>query len=578
MGFSEIGPKGLPLSVSVAATRDGRAFTSPRVIIASQSAMPATTSSWAVSKMYVRRRTPIAAGRWAALIPVWVNFYQGTPGGGSAVAEMSNSLTPFEITCTLEMTNTATITAAASGTTSRTVSWENDSGTLFNVTFGGATSGECAPGDMIFGDPILASDVGLSYFEFTNRENFPFWRQAVQHVDGSTNLVLPNMGTGEYGFPKNTRGNAGTASNAGTTYADFVLDARRTGRTTGRAPNGVLSTEFGPAFILGIPLDGQKAVVVMGTSTPAGQGDGSFAFDWANTISDTLKNHVWDLSGLFGRVSTGFDETQFPIAQMAIGGTTIGPTWGEVKTTGSTTQMDQRASHPKLLAYTDLLIIGHDVNDSATADADFDRSYRRLLFAAKQMNPKIKTYYLERNHVNAYDGTNTFAPTEAGSTLSVQLNKYTNIAGFVTAGLLDGKVSIRPSTGAVGAMAPTGFLCSTNAIESGTATGGTTTSIVDSTKTWVGGRYTNAWIKITTGGTDYIRKISGHGTAWDTKSNTLVPASALSFAPNPGDPYVIYKCVQTDTLHLNAVGHTMAADIDLRAFFTAQGFPYFNRP
>lgn len=570
-------PKQNTAAVLATNPRDSGAFTTTRAIIASQSGLPNNgTSSWAVSKAYCCRKTVIAGGKWKALKFIYCNFYSGTPPGGGAVVEMSNRLTPVEITATLEMVNPASITSATSGIASRTVSWENDSGALFNLTFNGVSSGLLAPGDFLESDWVYPSDVGLSVFEFTNREQCPFVRSAFQHQDGVTNMVLPWMGTGQYGFPMRVRGNAGTASNAGTTYADFVLDARRSGRTTGKTPNGTLAMEFGPVMVVGIPADGQKALVAMGTSTPAGQGDGGYTFDWANTLNDTTRNHVMDMGGLFGRACTD-DNTAVPFLQMSVGGTGIMPTWGESKTTGSVTMMDQRASHPKLLRYADVLVIGHDINDAATSSTDFDRCYKRLIRYAKSQNPNLKTYWLERCTTATNNSSNTAAPTEAGST-GTEIAKYTNLAALQAAGWIDGKVSIRSAVGATGPLAPFGFLCdSVSSVESGTVTSGTTTSLTDASKTWVGGRYTNAWVEITISGVPTVRKISGHGGAWNTQKTTLQWSTALAAAPSAGDTYRILKCVQTDNLHMNAVGHTLAGEA-IKTFLAGQRFPFFNRP
>lgn len=233
-------------------------------------------------RFFVRSRHHVAAGKWKALAVVYINWRRNTSIGAS---ESDAGLAAVDIIgAGLEM-----VATPISGT--RNFSYPNTGGPTTAITFGGSRSVRLQVGDAVVSDWILPSAFGLPFFEFTTRELAPWVRTAYGSTDRVAGIFLPS-----------TMGPTTTSYFQQDYFATPADDAAALALT---APTGATSRITGltfvngqvvptPVCLIGIPADGQKAVIILGTSR----------FDSGSNFSDRGSTYTGTVGTGDGAAST----------------------------------------------------------------------------------------------------------------------------------------------------------------------------------------------------------------------------------------------------------------------------------
>ncbi len=202
-----------------------------------------------------RVKAKIAGGKWAALAPVFV------------CASLTTLQSPFGVSNTPKVTLAFNL-ELANGTQTASYDSPNTGGTILQGKFNGVTDGIMQGGGVLVGDFIYASDASLPYFQWTDRTFLP-WIRTAWSKTGAGDALFQTQAT-EYNYPCNSHTAVCTSyANAKTLINTTGVNNYNGGNNFWGADAAALPTCIG---FIGIPLDGQKSLVWIGTSIVDGDG------------------------------------------------------------------------------------------------------------------------------------------------------------------------------------------------------------------------------------------------------------------------------------------------------------------
>lgn len=541
-------PQGAPARTFPIGTRTtsstSSSGTSPRAIWASNDEMLVAGTGQDTTNQFfsTRVKTSIAGGNWAAIAPVYCGSY--LTGFKSPVG--TNNTDRATLSFTLELGNGSfqnTYTSTNAGSTAP-----------FQGTFNGNVDAVLLPGDILVGDWVYPTDLGLSTFNFSDRTKLPWIRTAWSKNSATDVLGALSSARTEYNYPCNSH----------IAICDDYAHAKTLGLITGvtnyNSGNNFYSaggSQSLPAPIgwIGIPASGQKAIIAMGTSIRDGDGSGLFRQGGVNPANNTMSNY--DLPGWPNRFG-GKLTRSVPVLNFGVGASTLYGRWSP--DTAANSWMvggypafnNQRLLLAKFCSWFDLLI-ADDVNNDSTGTFP-DSLYHFTRFIQEQ-NPTIKIYGV-REPNGGIDISGATVPYGGGLD-----TKWSNEDSMVTNGYWDGMMTNREDIN-------TKFFVDAGVqLSSTTTSNGTTTSLIDSGQNWLNAQWTNSWIKI--GGVKQV--ITGC-------VGTTMTFNAFAGAVNSGTAYTIEGNTTSDQLHPNTYGQWRIAD-NLEAQLASKGIsiPYFTR-
>ena len=537
-GFTSGG--GGPTTIVVAGAAPGTsAASSPRLILATHTRFfnaVASANGAARAFMYSRQRVRLAPGNWEELRPVLFNSRRGGIDGINS-NETDEGLLDAIYFGTFEMHNGVPATSA------NYFPFTNQGGARADLTFGGCSSVLMRRGQVIVGDPVLPAQFGLTSFNGDDPELWPFVRNGFMSPDGVANLSIATaqdeMGPQYYQSERSDNGNPGF-----TTKAALLAHVRESGVSGDFGAYGQAPMLFG---FVGRPASGQRSYSFGGSSTPAGDGDQkAYVRDVTNTLPAGGKANAdlrsWPLRFL-RRIG-------MPGANGAQGGSNLNVNWGVADTAAGLPRANFRRGQTDLVKYFDVHIEDNTTNDAGVTNlADYTAAVRRKVAVYKRENPHLKFGWTLRPWAVLDGNTTTTPPTEAGQTERsgiLRTDFFPAILALKAEGVIDFILDLRGSAG-YGSDIPGkewAFCCSGSPVEPGTATGGTTTSIVDASKNWPNSYWTDCWVSV--GGIS--RRVTG------SNANTITFATALPAAVAAGDAYSFLPIVCTDSFHPNPYG------------------------
>lgn len=374
-------------------------FNGERAIFASQSHLGSAVcnghSVQTSPRFFTRGRMHVAAGRWKALAVVYLNWRRNTAGGLGA-SESDAGLSPVDIIgAGLEL-----VAQPITGT--RNNLHPNTGGQTAPITFGGARDIRLLVGEAVVSDWILPSTFGLEFFEFASRDLAPWIRTAFGSIDRTAGIFLPSMTPPtNYSFFQQDY------------YAVPADDPAALALTT---PSGATSRITGltgaqqviptPAFLIGIPADGQKAVLILGTSR---LDSGSGFSDRANTYAGSVgagngsvftdgpaDSSYLDLPGAACKWLQD-PEVSAPFFMIATGGGNMSINWSTYSGNRPTTLAyenpgaNRNDGHRFVMQFADVLFNEHGVNDSyigigSYTLADFKAQHNGIATEFKRVN------------------------------------------------------------------------------------------------------------------------------------------------------------------------------------------------
>lgn len=538
MSFSEIGPKGLPAPPVV--NVGGASFTNPRWIWASVNDYHVVSTGGITTTAQFpafRRKARIAGGRWLALAPVYLAAsFQSTRSPAGASLDLAN----HTICGALEMSN---------GTEPTSFNSSNVGGTKIACTWGGVDEILVSGGMLVIGDPIYASAASLAFFEFPNRNNLPWER--IGFSKAAATDVLPNRNSiQEYNVPLCLRAKS-EASFAAVKTTTMGADGSQ-GGGAGQYGLGNQGDTCGFLGWIGIPLSGQKATMFTGTSITQGTGDNSSMQGGVDPAGNTFANY--DLIGWPCRWAESLTKSA-PCLNFAVGASAARSLWSPSGNDwGSSSDAAlSREVVANLAQYFDFFQVHDPQNDNiSTMRAAVETSIRMVRAA----NPAIKVF-----SVRVPNG----GPTMAGGNTaydSASLDpKYAVFDTLFAEKKIDFQLDLRID-------AANTFVTRAN-IESGTTTAlGTTTTLIDTTKSWRTNFYAGQWVEIAG-----VKQLISANTA------TTLTFSAYGAAVASGVSYVINGNTSSDQLHPNTYGHRVmgAERFEAEQLRVGMNIPSFTR-
>lgn len=438
---------------------------------------------------------------------VYNSLLQGTIAGTPEVLPGNN----FEIKVSLELSN----------------------GTLVPVWFGTNRLTLMKPGVTVVSNPVgvsLAAGEIVYVRTFINRIISNTFTNNIGEA-GSITANLTNL-VQSY----SARGTVFTSSNEGAVFSvatgvdPFLQDFTDSGLVAGS--NNIV---YGPVEILGIPeVKNRKSVVVIGDSIASGAGDAAAP---VGTVANTLFSEY-----ALGLVNRAFGPLGIPLTKLAIGGETA-LEW----VTNTVVFRRQRLINNS----TALIMLG--TNDIATG-ASAATVQTRLAAIVAKMRKYCDTIYVSTilPRASSTNGWTTLAnqvPSTLGGSFTTTKN---TVNDWLRGGGLPG-VGIIDLADVAESSRNSGIWKAGTIAVSGTATGGSGTTIVDAGATWT----TNQWYgyaatNLATGQSGYI--LSNTATTL-----TFTSAAAFSPVPGPGDAYSIALSWTADTVHPTSFGHAQLA-------------------
>lgn len=543
------------------------AYRGEKAIFASQSHLSNVVANGhsvqTVPRIVLREKVHPAAGRWKALAVMYVNWRRNTSIGAS---ESDAGLADVDIVgAGIEL-----VAQPITGT--RNQSHPNTGGPTAVITFGGAPGIRMQVGDSIVSDWILPSQFGLEFFEFTTRELSPWIRTFFASPDRTSGIFLPS-----------TMGPTTTTYYQQDYYATPADDAAGNALV---APTGNTSRISGLTFVngqvvpaplclIGIPADGQKAVLVLGTSR----------FDSGANFSDRAQTYFGAVgAGNGGTFTDGPADSSYldlpgpaakwlqdpevsaPFVMLATGGGSLAVNWstytGGRPTTGISYENPgggRNDGHRFLMQFADVLVNEHGVNDSYVGvggytDADFKAQHGAIATEFKRINP-VGKYIACHGPCSGYSTTavalNPASQTNANGTYVA--NYLARLNELVTEGKVD-YIWDWKSTDAVGSglNAFSWGVSSPLVIWSGTTTTGSTTSSINlnGAVNMLKRRHYNQCILRIAGEDRFINSNTG---------NTISVSAPLSSAPGAGVTVEILGNYSHDGLHPSGWGEVRLA-------------------
>lgn len=526
MGFSEIGPKGLPSGILkknygssfARASYLNARTTEPRVIWCTHSEyMTSDTSTSSTNQFTGGVSTPrFAGGRWLAIAPVYIGAAIST--NNSPVGALLTT-SRADLCCTLEAVGPTG--AAQSG-------WDasRPDSTYVPINFNGTRDAKFGGGDFIVGDLVYASDVsGVgSYWEFDDPNDFPRIRTAVGKASATD--ILPALTLTEYNKPSWAR------ALTGVDYATVksVIDTANMSNAAWNSDQTIIS----PIGFVGIPLSGQKSFMFLGTSICDGDGDGSGLQGGVNPANNTYRNY--DLIGWPNRFGQRAD-VNIPVLNMAVGASALAKLWGNGTTANwANTELIelQKRLILKLAQYFDYFI-GYDVHNDPVGE--FPDALQNFTSELRAANPGIKIYGCRVPN----GGLQQNGSTTAYNSASLD-PKWTLLDAMVTNGYWDGMLTVRESGDD---KYPTLADLATF-----TATGGSTTTIDLSTATWFRNEFGSAYVTV-----------DGETRTITSNTRTSITVNSAFSASTSGKAVTILGNCTYDATHPSVRGHKRMAEL-----------------
>ncbi len=516
-----------------------------RVLLAGQSRTPMSGNSTNTGitvfglkpQTFIRGRLKLAAGKWKALGLLFLNWRRNT--SVTSRPESWWDLKAFQVQCALELANGVL--------TPKSWNSPNTGSTVIPVTWAGESLKTIQPDQMVMSDLIYASDHGLPYFEVTDREFQPWIRAALRSVDGQ-NLQIPVQDSAvNFRYYENSFWLDPADWNAAVSQVVPTGSGRITGLAGCNLPYPV------PAILVGIPLEPTSPVAIIGTSIEHNGNDLVDNVSYLNAVGSGGPEgpFVRDEAGWPMRWAERLD-TCFPILNQANGASSLFGTWKVGQTyQGSETPADLRDGHLWTLRFADVLVVGHHVNDaSSMADsAEFLNLMRRFVNAAKAQNRSLKVVWTKTplsGMPSSAARLNPALQTVANGNIT---KCWDAIDAALAEGLIDRILDFRQpdAVGNLGTSTITWRVAPSPVV--GTATGGTTTRITDTSKNW----RVNEWFEsaVVVGGE--IRRVVSN-TATELNLDSALPA-----AVSAGTAYEVAGNCTWDGLHPNAFGHRRMA-------------------
>lgn len=517
------------------------ATTSPRAIWAGAgSQLSADTGLGASTQFFnTRVKTDIAGGNWLALAPVYAGAYIygfKSPIGTEITA-------PVTLSFSFELANGALQNSYLSTNAGSTAP--------FQGTFNGNVDGVLLPGDILVGDWIYPSNVGLSVFNFSDRTLLPWIRTAWSKTGASDILGVRDVLTTEYNYPSNSHF-ATCDSYALAKTLNGITGITNYNTTNNFYASGASSTLPSPIGWIGIPASGQKAIIAMGTSIRDGDGAAGYRNGGVNPANNSMNNY--DTIGWPSRFGNKLSRS-VPVLNFGVGASSMYGRFNSAAAAGSwapsyAAYCNQRLALAKYCSWFDLLI-ADDVNNEPGGFTDTLYDFTRII---KEPNPALKIY-----GVREPNGGVTITGSTVGYSGSLD-TRWANEDDMVTNGYWDGMMTNVEDVNKY-------FLDAGAQVSSTTTSNGSTTTLIDNTQTWLRNQWSGSWVMI--GG---IKKsISGNDV------NTLT-FSAYAGAVNSGTAYTIEGNTTSDQLHPNTYGQWRFAD-NFVAQLASKGIsiPYFSR-
>lgn len=539
--FGAIGKMPDLLPVNDASAAIARAHdTNPRAIWASinDCLWADTGASQSTNQFFATRvKTRIAGGKWAAIAPVFCGSY------------MTSQRSPFGTTITAPVT-ISFVLELANGTLTSSYTSPNTNGTLYQGAFSGSVDGILRPGDILVGDWIYPADVGLTEFNFTDRALLPWLRVAWSKTAASDNVGAQNWT--EYNAPFN--GHFAPC----TSYANAKTLINTTGINNYNGGNnffGSSDSDRIPTCIgfIGIPSDGQKAVFFDGTSIMSADQLSGYKQGGVDPANNTIRNY--DFSGFPGEWAQDVTRS-IPILVCGLGSSAMFRVFSDNATDGGWSTPEpitrQRANWARFAAWFDVFI-AKDVNNDNSATGTYASILQTFTNTIKAQNPHIKIYGVRVP--NGYVDI-------SGSTQAYNTGldaRWTAQDAMVTAGFWDGMLTVRES-------GDSKFPDNGAQVTSTTTSNGSTTTLNDSTATWVAGQWVGSWVEV--GGVK--KKINAN-------TRTQLTFDAFAGAVNTATAYIIHGNTSDDGLHPNKYGaRYLATKLDA-AIQAVYPIPKFTR-
>lgn len=411
-------------------------------------------------------------------------------------------------------------------------------GTLVPVFFNGARLKLMKPGSVAISEPV---GIRLAAGEV-------FWVRTYFNRIASTSYT---DGTGQAGFLASNQtnlcsnvtlrgtlfsGTEGASFSSSTGVDPFLQD--KTDSSTIAASN---NQGYAPIAIVGrVETTQAKSVIVIGDSISAGSGD---------FTPGSPTNSNFDIYSGRGYWPRAFRDS-YAITQLACGGEQT------VDFIGNTKSFYRYA----LADYGSTAILALGTNDIMTGGLTAAQLKAKILLLIEKIAPKVSKI-LVGTMIPRTTSTNGWLTT-AGQT-TVMTNSFNSVRVEVNNWIRElgtGHPYIEIADLVESARDSGLWKAPGTALDSGTATGGSTTTIVDSSKSWT----TNQWM-------GYVAAASSSsgqaGVITANTSNTLtltVTSGALSPGVSAGNTYTIHAAYTLDGTHPSAYGHAqMAANVVL---------------
>lgn len=367
-------------------------------------------------RFFTRARMHVAAGRWKALAVVYLNWRRNTT---NAASESDAGLSPVDIIgAGFEL-----VAQPITGTRNNT--HPNTGGLTVPVTFARGRDVRLLVGEEVVSDWILPSQFGLEFFEFGSRDLAPWVRTAFGSIDRTAGILLPSMTPPtNYSFFQQDY----YAVPADDTAAlALTAPSGATSRITGLT--GVQQTVPTPAFLIGIPADGQKAVFVLGTSRlDSGAGFSDRAQTYAGAVGSgngsvftdgPADSSYLDLPGAVCKWLQD-PEVSVPFFMVATGGGNMSINWSTFSGNRPTNLAYENPGANRndgqrfLMQFADILINEHGCNDSFIGQGGY------TLADYKAQHSGIATEFKRVNLFGKYIAC--FGPVSGYTTTAVALN------------------------------------------------------------------------------------------------------------------------------------------------------------
>ncbi len=511
-------------------------------------------------RVAMRVRQHMAAGDWYGLRVRVPNVRRRLSGG--AINETKEGLEAFNHACAIEFANgdpgSKHYDSPNAGATVLLFGWGGGG------TYGTTNPGNWGDSDYIWADDyevgtnfVVLNDAGEKVFRF-DREHQPCLCPAYWSLDDTKPLACPANTRGmTYWYPVNDRWRNDLAS------ALACLAAIRTPATLGILQANPGSVPAAPQLI-GCPAMGQKSVFVIGTSIDEYTGDNPYMGGEVNYINNEPANpgrlflapgwpgdmHCADLDGSGTSASV-------PVFEAAQGSAGLVFQWGD----GASQNSDKRTTVIQGLAYCDVLVIGHGPNDGGATQLQFYTAGRRLLRAARAINPALKIVW-SKIPGSALGVANYQPTTEAAQTPGTdRVGVHAAIDQFLAEGKIDRIVDLRDPLAVGTAGNPRKWKCE-EVTRSFVAAAGSSATVINLAAPGIVGKIPNLPYFPST-----FLRIGGEKRVVQSESNdglSITVASAFSSAPAAGATVEAICTMSSDGLHCPAPGYRAIAAFYLR--------------